>query len=549
VGGNSAHIDTFASDNLPPREAWPELVFDLPPGLRYPERLNVARALLDDMSEGAAGNRRCVHTDEGVWSYGDLLEKANRVARVLVEDLGLVPGNRVLLRAPNTPMLIATWFGVLKAGGIVVATMPLLRAGELATIIHKAQISHALTDARLTEDLETAWADQPVLSNVMTFGPGGELETRMETKPPHFEAVETAAKDVALIAFTSGTTGDPKGCMHFHRDILAVCDTFASHLLDPQPDENFTGTPPLAFTYGLGGLVLFPMRFGASTTPIAHPGPEALLGAIETHRVTTLFTAPTTYRALLDRVGDTDISSLRKCVSAGESLPRATSNSWFERTGIRIVDGIGSTEMLHIFISAAGDDIRPGSTGMPVPGYTAMVADGNMRPLPPGEVGRLAVRGPTGCRYLADSRQAKYVIDGWNVTGDAYKMDEDGYFWFQARTDDMIVSSGYNIAGPEVEAALMEHDAVGECAAVGVPDEERGQIVKAFIVAREGATGSESLIGELQDFVKSRIAPYKYPRAIEFLDALPKTQTGKIQRFKLRERELEQAEARRSVSE
>ena len=548
MGGNSAHVDTFASDNLPPRGAWPELVFDLP-GLRYPERLNAARALLDDMSEGAAGDRRCVHTDEGVWSYGDLLEKANRVARVLVEDMGLVPGNRVLLRAPNTPMLIATWFGVLKASGVVVATMPLLRAGELATIIHKAQISHALTDARLTEDLGTARADQPVLSNVMTFGSGGELEAHMETKPPQFKTVETAAEDVALIAFTSGTTGDPKGCMHFHRDILAVCDTFARHLLDPQPDENFTGTPPLAFTYGLGGLVLFPMRFGASITPIAQPGPEALLGAIETHRVTTLFTAPTAYRALLDRVGDTDISSLRKCVSAGESLPRATSDSWFERTGIRIVDGIGSTEMLHIFISAAGDDIRPGSTGKPVPGYTAMVADDNMRPLPPGEVGRLAVRGPTGCRYLADPRQAKYVIDGWNVTGDAYKMDEDGYFWFQARTDDMIVSSGYNIAGPEVEAALMEHDAVGECAVVGVPDDERGQIVKAFIVAREGATGSESLIGELQDFVKSRIAPYKYPRAIEFLDVLPKTQTGKIQRFKLRERELEQAEGRRSASE
>jgi 2-aminobenzoate-CoA ligase len=548
MGGYSGHVDTFASDNLPPREAWPELLFDLPE-LRYPERLNAARALLDDMSEGAAGDRRCVHTDEGVWSYGDLLEKANRLARVLVEDMGLVPGNRVLLRAPNTPMLIATWFGVLKAGGVVVATMPLLRAGELATIVHKAQISHALTDARLTEDLETARADQPVLSHVMTFGPGGELEARMETKPPHFETVETAAEDVALIAFTSGTTGDPKGCMHFHRDILAVCDTFARHLLDPQPDENFTGTPPLAFTYGLGGLVLFPMRFGASTTPIAQPGPEALLGTIETHRVTTLFTAPTAYRALLDRVGDTDISSLRKCVSAGESLPRATSDSWFERTGIRIVDGIGSTEILHIFISAAGNDIRPGSTGKPVPGYTAMVADDNMRPLPPGEVGRLAVRGPTGCRYLADPRQAKYVIDGWNVTGDAYKMDEDGYFWFQARTDDMIVSSGYNIAGPEVEAALMEHDAVGECAAVGVPDQERGQIVKAFIVAREGATGSESLIGELQDFVKSRIAPYKYPRAIEFLDALPKTQTGKIQRFRLRERELEQAEAHRSASE
>ena len=533
MAGYSAHIDTFAGDHLPPPEAWPELIFDLPE-LHYPERLNAAGALLDDI----AGDRPCIHTGGGVWSYRDLLEKANRIARVLTEDMGLIPGNRVLLRAANRPMLVATWFGALKAGGVVVTTMPLLRASELATIVEKARISHALSDARLVEELDDARDEQPVLSSVMTFGPGGELEARMETKRPSFETVETASEDVALIAFTSGTTGSPKGCMHFHRDILAVCDTFARHLLDPQPDEIFTGTPPLAFTYGLGGLVLFPMRFGASLVPIEQPGPDALLEAIETHRVTTLFTAPTAYRGLLDKVDESALSSLRKCVAAGESLPRATSDAWFGRTGLRIIDGIGSTEMLHIFISAAGDEIRTGSTGKPVPGYQAMVADEDMQPLPPGEVGRLAVRGPTGCRYLADPRQSDYVVDSWNVTGDAYLMDEDGYFWFQARTDDMIISSGYNIAGPEVEAALMEHDAVGECAVVASPDEERGNVVKAFVVTREGVAGDEALIGELQDFVKGRIAPYKYPRAIEFIDELPKTQTGKIQRFVLREQEL-----------
>ena len=543
----STHVDTFANDHLPPREAWPELVFDLPE-LQYPEHLNAAKALLDDMAEDDRGDRPCVHTDEGVWSYRDLLEKANRVARVLVEDMELVPGNRVLLRAANTPMLIAIWFGVLKAGGVMVTTMPLLRANELSSIIDKAQISHALADARLVEELESAQADLPVLSNVMTFGPGGELEERMEAKPPSFETVDTAAEDVALIAPTSGTTGDPKGCIHFHRDILAVCDTFARHILDPQPDEIFTGTPPLGFTFGLGGLVLFPMRFGASTLPIEQGGPEELLKAIETHRATTLFTAPTAYRALLDLGEEIDLSSLRKCVSAGEALPRATSEAWFERTGVRIVDGLGSTEMLHIFISAAGEDIRPGSTGRPVPGYRAMVADDNMQPLPAGEVGRLAVQGPTGCRYLADPRQAEYVVNGWNVTGDAYEMDEDGYFWFQARTDDMIVSAGYNIPGPEVEATLMEHDSVDECAVVAAPDEERGQIAKAFVVLREDAPGSAELIEELQEFVKSRIVPYKYPRAIEFIDALPRTSTGKIQRFKLREREFERADAQGSAS-
>ena len=544
----SGYVDTFANDNLPPREEWPDLVFDLPE-LRYPERLNAAKALLDDMAKGESANSPCVHVEYGVWSYRDLLEKANRIARVLTEDMGLVSGNRVLLRAPNTPMLIASWFGVLKAGGIVVATMPLLRAGELATIIEKAQISHALTDARLVEELETARQDAPVLSNVMTFGPGGELEERMEAKPPEFETVETAAEDVALIAPTSGTTGEPKGCMHFHRDILAVCDTFARYLLDSQPDEIFTCTAPLAFTFGLGGLILFPMRFGASTVPIEEPGPEALLEVIKTQGATTVFTAPTAYRALLNTVDEVDdLSSLEKCVSAGENLPSATSDAWFEHTGFRIIDGIGSTEMLHIFISAVGDDIRPGSTGKPVPGYQAMIADEDMRPLPAGEIGSLAVKGPTGCRYLADPRQAEYVVDGWNVTGDSYKVDEDGYYWFQARTDDMIVSAGYNISGPEVEAALMEHDAVGECAVVASPDEERGNVAKAFVVLREGVEGGEELVEELQDFAKGRIAPYKYPRAVEFIDELPKTQTGKVQRFRLRERELEQAEAQRDLS-
>jgi 2-aminobenzoate-CoA ligase len=532
----TAHLDTFAGDNLPPHKAWPEFVFDLPE-LQYPGRLNAAKSLLDEIAAGEGGDRPSVYTNEGVWSYRDLLERANRIARVLTEDMGLVPGNRVLLRAANTPMLIATWFGVLNAGGVVVATMPLLRKAELVKIISKARISHALTDARLTEELGSARAEQPVLSNVMTFGPCGELEERMEAKPSDFETVETAAEDVAIIAFTSGTTGEPKGCVHSHRDLLAVCDTFGKHILDTRPDEIFTGTPPLSFTYGLGGYTLFPMRRGASVLPIEQPGPGALLEAIEKRGATTIFTAPTAYRGLLDRVEEIDASSLRKCVSAGEALPAATSDAWFQKTGIRIIDGIGSTEMLHIFISAAGDDIRPGSTGKPVPGYTAMVVDNDMRSLPPGEVGKLAVKGPTGCRYLADVRQADYVVEGWNITGDSYMTDEDGYFWFQARTDDMIISSGYNISGPEVEAALMGHEAVGECAVVSSPDEERGSVVKAFVVLREGVTASPELVKELQDFVKGRIAPYKYPRRIDFIDELPKTQTGKIQRFKLREQE------------
>lgn len=534
----TAHTDTFAADNLPPREAWPEFVLGLPE-LRYPERMNAAKVLLG----GIAPGRDAVHTPGGVWTYGELLDRANRIAGVLTEDMGLVPGNRVLLRAANTPELVAAWFGVLVAGGVVVATMPLLRKAELVKGIRKAEISHALTDTRLTEELDAARGECPVLRNIMTFGPEGELEERMAAKPSVFEAVETSAEDVAIIAFTSGTTGEPKGCVHSHRDLLAVCDTFGKYVLDAGPDEVFTGTPPLAFTYGLGAYTLFPMRVGASTMPIEKPGLDEVLAAIE-RGATTVFTAPTAYRALLEKVGDADISSLRKCVSAGESLPKATSDAWFEKTGIRITDGIGSTEMLHIFIASSGGDVRPGSTGRPVPGYEAMVADDEMLPLPAGEVGRLAVRGPTGCRYLDDVRQAEYVVDGWNLTGDAYVMDGDGYFWFQARTDDMIVASGYNISGPEVEAALMAHDAVSECAVVASPDEERGTVVKALVVAREGVWTDAALIEELQSFVKAGIAPYKYPRAVEFVDELPKTPTGKIQRFLLREREVENAGAR-----
>nr|WP_207890517.1 AMP-binding protein [Rubrobacter taiwanensis] len=535
----TAHVDTFAREHLPPREMWPEFIFTLPE-LEYPGRLNAARVLLDDMAQ-RAGDNPCVYTGEGVWTYRDLLERANRIARVLVEEMGLVPGNRVLLRAPNTPELIAAWFAVLKAGGVVVATMPLLRKAELVKILGKAQVSHALTDARLTEELEAARAEQPVLRNVLTFGPGGELEGMLQNKSPEFETIETAAEDVAIIAFTSGTTGNPKGCVHFHRDLLAVCDTFGKHILNTRPDEIFTGTPPLAFTYGLGGYVLFPMRAGAAVFPIEKPSPDALLDAIERRRVTTIFTAPTAYRGLLERIGEADHSSLRKCVSAGESLPKATSDAWFEKTGIRIIDGIGSTEMLHIFISAAGEEIRPGSTGKPVPGYEARVVDDRMSPLPPGEIGRLAVRGPTGCRYLDDPRQAEYVVGGWNITGDAYLIDEDGYFWFQARTDDMIVSAGYNISGLEVESALLEHESVAECAVIGAPDELRGQVVKAYVVPRAGVEGTPELAGELQEFVKGRLAPYKYPREIEFTGELPKTPTGKIQRFKLREKERTEA--------
>lgn len=542
----SAHIDSFARDNLPPRDAWPDLIFTLPE-LAYPERLNCGAELLDRMVEGGFAERPCLIGSAGVWTYADTLDRVQRIARVLVEDFGLVPGNRVLLRAPNSPMLAACWLAAMRIGAIAVTTMPLLRAGELAKVIDKAQVSFALCDAGLLEELERAQAMQPVLRRILAMKSDEQeaLDSRMQRRAADFPAVDTAAEDVALIAFTSGTTGQPKGTMHFHRDVLAICDTFSRHILQPRPDDIFCGSPPLAFTFGLGGLLTFPLRVGAATVLLEKPGAEALLAeAIAGRKASICCTAPTAWRAMVNAMDGYDVTSLRAGVSAGEPLPRPTWEAVQERTGVRLIDGIGATEMLHIFISASGDAIRPGATGRPVPGYEAKVIDDEGQEVPTGEVGRLAVRGPTGCRYLADPRQRDYVQRGWNVTGDSYRADEDGYFWFQARNDDMIISSGYNIAGPEVEEALLAHPAVQECAVVGAPDLDRGSIVKAFIVLHDDINAESELVKQLQEFVKRSIAPYKYPRAIEFIENLPRTETGKVQRFRLRQLERERAQAR-----
>jgi len=530
----SAHLDTFTRENLPPRSTWPEFLFT-GPELQYPASINCATDLLDKHVMAGAGSRRCLVTDTETWTYADLLARSNQVAHVLIEEAGLVPGNRVLLRGPNNPWLVASWFGVLKAGGVAVTTMPLLRAGELHTMAEIAQTNIAICDNRFVEDVERA-----AIPRLTTLKYGGsepdDLTTLAGSKSTDLVNVATAADDVCMLAFTSGTTGKPKATMHFHRDVLAIADTFSRHVLRPTPNDLFTASPPLAFTFGLGQIVVFPLRVGAATFLIEQPSPTRMLEAVERHGITVLATAPTAYRAMVPDLKGARVSSLRACVSAGETLPKATWDAVHDACGIRIIDGIGSTEMLHIFISAADDEIRPDSTGRAVPGYIAEVQDPDGRPVPDGELGRLAVKGPTGCRYLRGDRQTTYVQDGWNITGDVYVRDSDGYFHYQARADDMIISAGYNIAGPEVEEALLRHDAVAEAAVVGVPDEDRGMIVKAVVVLRPGAELGPDPAKTLQDFVKSEIAPYKYPRAIEFAEALPRTATGKLQRFRLRER-------------
>ncbi|MFD7197734.1 AMP-binding protein [Streptomyces sp. NPDC059893] len=526
----SAHVDTFARDHLPPPELWPDLVFDLPE-LSYPQQLNCGAELLDRTVERFGPDRPAFRTGGGeVWTYGELLRRVDRIAHLLSGELGVRPGNRVLLRGPTTPWLAACWLAVMKAGAVAVTVLAQARSQELATICSIARVTHALCDARVMDDLVKA--EVPGL-RVTPFGGEGpdDLLGRGSGLPETYEAVATAADDVALIAFTSGTTGRPKGCMHFHRDVLAVADTFARHVLRPTPDDVFAGSPPLGFTFGLGGLVIFPLRAGASSLLLEQAGPRQLLPAIAEHGVSVLFTAPTAYRALLDGAAGHALSSLRRCVSAGENLPATTWRAWHEATGIRIINGIGATELLHIFISAADDAIRPGTTGVPVPGWQARVIDADGSEVPDGEPGLLAVRGPVGCRYLADERQTTYVRGGWNVTGDTYVREPDGYFRYVARADDMIISAGYNIAGPEVEDALLRHPDVAETAVVGRPDDERGQIAVAYVVLREGARRDPDA---LRAFVKAELVPYKCPREIVFLDALPRTATGKLQRFRLR---------------
>jgi 2-aminobenzoate-CoA ligase len=530
----SGHVDSFARDNLPPRESWPRL--DLAAaGLSYPEGLNVVTELVDrHVAEGRSDRLAVIGASE-TWSYAKLAETVNRIANVLTRDLGLIPGHRVMLRAANTPMMVAAYLAVLKAGGVAVATMPMLRTGELLYPIRKAKIALALCDHRVVADLKSAQSLAPELSTIVSWG-NGELEALMtKTGYEAFAAADTAQDDVCLIAFTSGTTGEPKGTMHFQRDLLAICDSYGARVLQASPEDRFIGSPPLAFTFGLGGIVLFPLRIGAAIVLPEKTAPADLASAIEQHRASVCFTAPTAYRAMLAQAEGRDLSSLRICVSAGETLPKATFEAWQAKTGLPLMDGIGATEMLHIFIGAPRDKIRPGSTGLPVPGYEARIVDEQGKEVPDGTPGRLAVRGPTGCRYLADSRQARYVENGWNITGDTYLRDADGYFWYQARSDDMIVSAGYNIAGPEVEACLIAHEAVAECGVVGAPCPDRGQIVKAYVLLRPGFTADAAMVKTLQEHVKATIAPYKYPRAIAFVTSLPKTPTGKLQRFALRE--------------
>ncbi len=537
--GPSGHVDDFSRRNLPPSELWPELVLDRP-DFQYPEYLNAGVELTDRMVERGFGDHTALIGNGRLRTYKELADWSNRLAHALVENYGVKPGNRVLIRSGNNPALVAAWLAATKAGAVVVNTMPLLRAGELSKIIDKAEISLALTDSRIADELVACAKTSRFLKQVVNFdgtsNHDAELDRVALSKPVRFEAVKTGRDDVALLGFTSGTTGEPKATMHFHRDLLMIADGYAREVLGVTSDDVFVGSPPLAFTFGLGGLAIFPLRFGATATLLENAAPAEMIRIIETYKATICFTSPTAYRAMMAAMDQgADLSSLRLAVSAGETLPAPVFESWIKKTGKTILDGIGSTEMLHIFITNRIGSAAAGSTGTPVTGYEAKIVDENMNELAAGAVGKLAVRGPTGCRYLADPRQTNYVRGGWNLTGDSFTRDQQGRFCFVARSDDMIISSGYNIAGPEVEAALLSHPSVAECGVVGAPDEARGMIVKAYVVPAAGVTASEALTSELQEHVKQAIAPYKYPRAIEYVAQLPKTETGKLKRFALRQ--------------
>ena len=534
--GPTAHMDTFARDNLPPPDEWPDL---LAGPTDYPERLNAAVELSDRMVQAGFGDHVALIGHGRRRTYKELTDWTNRLARALRDDFGVKPGNRVLIRSANNPAMVGCWLAATKAGAVVVNTMPMLRAGELAKIVEKARVRLALCDTRMMDELVACSKASRYLEQVIGFdgtaNHDAELDRIALTKPVRFDAVATGRDDVALLAFTSGTTGEPKATMHFHRDLLVIADGYAREVLKVTPDDVFVGSPPLAFTFGLGGLAIFPLRFGAAAALLEEATPQNMVDLIERYRASIVFTAPTAYRAMLDAMdGGADLTSLRLAVSAGETLPAPVFDAWTARTGKPILDGIGTTELLHIFISNRAGDAEAGSTGVPVTGYEARIVGEDGEELPPGATGRLAVRGPTGCRYLGGAQQSGYVQGGWNLTGDTFQRDERGRFHFAARVDDVIVSSGYNIAGPEVEAALLAHPDVAECAVVGAPDERRGQVVVAHVVPREGADPGDALAARLQAHVKATIAPYKYPRTVRFRDALPKTATGKIQRFRLK---------------
>ncbi|WP_297517176.1 AMP-binding protein [Flavobacterium sp.] len=526
------YTDTFAHDHLPELSAQPNYAFLDLPQFQHPQMLNCVDRLVDQHIREGRGNHPCLRTFESTWTYQDLYDKSNQIAQVLVNDFGLQSGNRVLIRSANSPMMVACWFAILKAGGVVVATMPLLRSKELTTIIDCAEISHAFCADDLEEEMHLVKSNY--LQSVCYFG-NGQLETLMTKYKPVFDNYHSHSESVALIGFTSGTTGLPKMTAHFHKDILNICEAFPSYSLQPNPDDIFIGSPPIGFTFGLGGLVLFPLYYGASTFLIEKPSPDLLLQAIQEHKITICFTAPTAWRVITGKVHEYDISSLRKCVSAGETLPLKVWQDWFDATGLKIIDGIGATEMLHIFISSNESNMKPGATGLPITGYEAKIIDAHGTEITDGTPGRLAVRGITGCKYLnRPDKQAEYVQYGWNVTGDIFRKDEDGYYWFVARGDDMIISSGYNIAAIEVESVLTGHEAIAECAVVGLPDEERGMLVCAYIVLKDPSKASDILKNRIQHWFKEAAAPYKYPRVIHFVETLPKTETGKIQRFKLK---------------
>lgn len=540
-------MDNFCRTNLPAPTDLPEFVFELP-GLQYPARINCAAALLDDaVTRRGWGERVAIRTESGAaWSYRALFELSNRIANLLVRDGGLVPGNRVLLHGTNHPFLAAAWFAIVKAGGVVVTTMPLLRAGELSKVIAQAQVTHALCEAAVSAELRVAMAAAPGVAFVRYYetDDAAAFEPLLHACPRTFEPVDTRADEPCIVAFTSGTTGRPKATVHFHRDVMAICHCFPQHVLKPNADDVFCGSPPLAFTFGLGALLLFPLSVGASVVLLQRAKPQRLLAAIGAHRVSILFTAPAAYRAMLDELGEHDIASLRKCVCAGEALPVPTRNAWLARTGIRIIDGIGATEMLHIFASADETQAKEGAIGKAVPGYRLAILDERGERLPPYHVGRLAVQGPTGCRYLNDARQRDYVRHGWNLTGDAAYLDEDGYLFYQSRADDLIISLGYTISPAEVEEALLSHADVLECGVVGAPDGRGGTLVCAHVVPRPGVHGCDALTAALQQHVKARIAPYKYPRRIEYHAAgLPRNDSGKLQRFKLRQAAEEDVQA------
>ena len=555
-------MSMIPEEYLPPEEMRPEKVYSIPEVQDYPARLNPARELLDRNVEEGRGGKPALLFQDRVITYGALAEQANRLGNVLASH-GVEEEDRVVILSPNQPLSLVANFAALKLGAVPVPASPLLSPPEVSWVINNSEARALLVHTAMLPLVEKArpeFSSEPVVLGLAP--PSDELSKAdvesvlplMEKADAALEAVLREKDRVGILLYTSGTTGKPKGVVHLVEEILAVADTFGHYGWKLRDDDVVFSPAPLAFAAGYGAMAIIPFRFGAAVSIMPRFEPEAAFETVQQHHATVLTILPTSYRKMLQVEGAEkrfDLSSVRMCTGGGEALTAETYGQWLDRFGLEIFEGFGTTEMFYVFVSVAvTEKAKPGSIGTPVPGYEVKVVSEEGNEVGPGEIGRMVAKGPTGTLYwrpqeengrLMESQRHAVVGKGWNVVGDYLYGDEDGYFWFVSREDDLIKSSGYRIGPEEIEMVILKHPAVADAGVIGVPDPVRGQNTKAFVVLTEGYAPSGELKQEIIDFCRNDIAVYKLPREVEFVETLPRTVTGKLLRRVLRTGEQQPA--------